>query len=218
MESAFRTSKYATFREKMDAASNTMDLMDIATNYVPVIGKRFDSYETFDKFDLSGDGDKTGSLLIASAVPANNWLQNKVVPLLYQSYPLDETIKIERRNVAQMGTIPLKAVSVFNNDPGVYQLTADAVNAGSAPAMSGRFRIMYFLSYVTYQDYHELLSKAVAKYLSGNNQGAPPAIQQLLSTTYPEIEANQQYGVEVGYRLPGTNTVTSTVNYNILYR
>lgn len=218
MESAFRTSKYATFREKMNATSNTMDLMDIATDYVPVIGKRFDTYETFDKFDLSGDGDKTGSLLVASAVPANNWLQNKIVPLLYQSYPLDETIKIERRNTAAMGTVPLKAVSVFNSDPAVYQLTPDAVNGGSAPEISGRFRVMYFLSYVTYQDYHELLSKAVAKYLSGNRPAMPPAIQQLLATTYPEIEPNQQYGFEVSYRLPGINTVTSTVNYNILYR
>lgn len=218
MESAFRTSKYATFREKMNAASNSMDLMDIATNYVPVIGKRFDSYETFDKFELSGDGDKTSSLLFASAVANNNWLQNKVVPLLYQQYPLDDNIKIEYRNVAQMGTVPLKAVSVYNNDPGVYQLTADAIQAGSAPAMSGRFRIMYFLSYITYQDYHELLSKAVAKYLTGNSRAVPAAIQQLLATAYPDLEANQQYGVEVGYRLPGTNTVTSTVNYNILYK
>jgi hypothetical protein len=218
MESAFRTSKYATFREKMSAASNSMDVMDIATDYVPVIGKRFDSYETFDKFDLSGDGDKTSSLLFASAATNNNWLQNKIIPLLYQQYPLDANIKIEYRNVAQMGTVPLKAVSVYNNDPGVYQLTPDAIQAGSAPAMSGRFRIMYFLSYVTYQDYHELLSKAVSKYLSGNNQAVPAAIQQLLATRYPEIEANQQYGVEVGYRLPGTNTVTSTVNYNILYK
>jgi hypothetical protein len=195
-----------------------MDVMDIATDYVPVIGKRFDSYETFDKFELSGDGDKTSSLMFASAVPTNNWLQNKIIPLLYQQYPLDDNIKIEGRNVTQMGTVPLKAVSVYNNDPGGYQLTPDAIQAGSAPAMSGRFRIMYFLSYVTYQDYHELLSKAVGKYISGNRPAVPAAIQQLLATPYPELEANQQYGVEVGYRLPGTNTVTSTVNYNILYR
>lgn len=218
MESAFRTSKYATFREKMNAASNSMDVMDIATDYVPVIGKRFDSYETFDKFELSGDGDKTSSLMFASAVPTNNWLQNKIIPLLYQQYPLDDNIKIEGRNVAQMGTVPLKAVSVYNNDPGVYQLTPDAIQGGSAPAVSGRFRIMYFLSYVTYQDYHELLSKAVAKYLTGNRGAVPAPIQQLLATPFPDLEANQQYGVEVGYRLPGTNTVTSTVNYNILYR
>jgi hypothetical protein len=151
-------------------------------------------------------------------VPTNNWLQNKIIPLLYQQYPLDDNIKIEGRNVTQMGTIPLKAVSVYNNDPGVYQLTPDAIQAGSAPAMSGRFRIMYFLSYVTYQDYRELLSKAVAKYLTGNRVAVPAPIQQLLATPFPDLEANQQYGVEVSYRLPGTNTVTSTVNYNILYR
>jgi hypothetical protein len=192
--------------------------MDIATDYVPVIGKRFDSYETFDKFDLSGDGNKTAPLLFARAVPANNWLQNKIIPLLYQSYPLDNDITIDYRNVQLLGSPPLLAVSVFNNEGDAYQLTGDAASAGSAPSMAGRFRVMYFLSYVSYQDYHQLLSKAVTKYLSGANKAVPAGIQQLLSTTYPEMEANQQYGVELNYRLPGTNTVTSTVNYNILYK
>jgi hypothetical protein len=218
MEATFRTSKYATFREKMDAASNSMDLLDIATDYVPVIGKRFDSYETFDRFELSGDGGKVSPLLFAKASVSGNWLQNKIVPLLYQSYPMDKDVTIEQRDVRLLGSPPLLAVSVFNNDPAPYQLTNEAVNAGMAPGMAGRFRIMYFLSYVSYQDYHELLSKAVVKYLSGNTGAVPASISQLMTTTYPELEPNQQYQVELNYRLPGTNTVTSTINYNILYR
>ncbi|MFL5743697.1 MAG: hypothetical protein ACJ751_03480 [Niastella sp.] len=219
MESAFRTSKYNTFKEKMNATSNTMDLYDIATDYVPVIGKRFDSYETFDKFELGGDGNSAAPLVFAKATANNNWLQNKIVPLLYQSYPVDNDITIEQRDVKLFGTTPLLAVSVFNNEEGNYQLTSEAISAGTAQTMAGRFRVMYFLSYVSYQDYHELLSKAVAKYLSGNKQGAAPAgVQQLLSTTYPEMETNQQYSVELNYRLPGTNKVTSTVNCNIKYQ
>jgi hypothetical protein len=219
MESAFRTSKYSSFREKMNATSNTMDVMDIATDYVPVIGKRFDSYETFDKFELSGDGNKTAPLLFARAVPNSTWLQNKIIPLLYQSYPMDNDITIEQRDVKLLGSPPLLAVSVFNNDPATYQLTGEATNAGTAQTMPGRFRIMYFLSYVSYRDYQELLSKAVAKYLSGQNgQAMPAGISQLMSTTYPDMELNQQYSVELNYRLPGVNTVTSTVNYNILYK
>jgi hypothetical protein len=219
MESNFRTSKYNTFRDKMNAASNTMDVMDIATDYVPVIGKRFDSYETFDRFELSGDGGSAAPMVFARAVPANNWLQNRIIPLLYQAYPMDNDITIEQRDVKLLGTTPLLAVSVFNNETNAYQLTGDAISAGAAQTMAGRFRVMYFLSYVSYQDYHELLSKAVAKYLSGNNKGTMPAgVQQLLGAPYPEMETNQQYAVEVNYRLPGTNKVTSTVNYNILYK
>ena len=219
MESAFRTSKYASFREKMNATSNTMDVMDIATDYVPVIGKRFDSYETFDKFELSGDGNKTAPLLFARAVPNSTWLQNKIIPLIYQQYPMDNDITIEQRDVKLLGSPPLLAVSVFNNDPGTYQLTGEATNAGTAQTMPGRFRVMYFLSYVSYRDYQELLSKAVAKYLSGQTgQAMPAGISQLMSTTYPDMELNQQYSVELNYRLPGVNTVTSTVNYNILYK
>lgn len=219
MESAFRTSKYASFREKMNATSNTMDLFDIATDYVPVIGKRFDSYETFDKFELRGDGNKTAPLLFARATPSNNWLQNKIIPLIYQSYPMDNDITIEQRDVKLLGSPPLLALGVYNNDPASYQLSGDAVNSGAAQTIPGRFRIMYFLSYVSYRDYQELLSKAVAKYYSGNNRQAMPAgIQQLLGKPYPDIEINQHYSVELNYRLPGVNTITSTVNYNILYK
>ncbi|HUP11932.1 MAG TPA: hypothetical protein VM187_06970, partial [Niastella sp.] len=61
--------------------------------------------------------------------------------------------------------------------------------------------------------------KAVAKYLSGKTGLVMPSgVSQLMSTTYPEMEMNQQYSVELNYRLPGTNTITSTVNYNILYK
>lgn len=219
MEQAFRTSKYTSFREKMNATSNTMDLMDIATDYVPVIGKRFDSYETFDKFELSGDGNNTAPLLFGRAVANSNWLQNKIIPLIYQQYPMDNDITIDQRDVKLLGSPPLLAVSVFNNDPATYQLTGEAANAGTAQTVPGRFRIMYFLSYVSYRDYQELLSKAVAKYLSGKTGLVMPAgVGQLMSTTYPEMEINQQYSVELNYRLPGTNTITSTVNYNILYK
>ena len=218
MESAFRTSKYNTFREKMNATSNTMDLYDLATDYVPVIGKRFDTYETFDKFELGSDGIST-PLVFAKAVLNNNWLQNKIVPLLYQSYPVDKDITIEQRDVKLFGTTPLLAVGLFNNGEADYQLTSEAISAGAAQTKGGRFRVMYFLGYISYMDYYELLSKAVAKYLTNPNKGSAPAgVQQLLSTMYPEMETNQQYSVELNYRLPGTNKVTSTVNYNILYQ
>lgn len=218
LESTFRTSKYASFREKMNATSNSMDLLDIAQDYVPVIGKRFDSYETFDKIELSGDGGQVAPLLFAKANLTGNWLQNKIVPLLYASYPLDKDVTIDQRDVRLLGSPPLMAVRIFNNDAAPYQLTHEAVNAGMATGVAGRFRVMYFLSYVSYQDYHELLSKAVLKYLSGYTGVVPAEIGRLMTTTYPELEPNQAYPVELNYRLPGTNTVTTTIPYTIQYR
>ncbi len=152
----------------------------------------------------------------AKATANNSWLQNKIVPLLYQQYPMDKDITIEQRDVNMFGTTPLLAVGVFNNQEGDYQLTSEAISAGAAQTIPGRFRLMYFLTYVSYMDYHELLSKSAAKYLGKG--GAPAGVQQLMSTMYPEIERNQQYTVELNYQLPGTNKITSTVNYNILYQ
>jgi len=220
LERSFRTSKYLTFRDKMNAATNSMDLFDIAQNYISVVGKRYDIDETFDRFELRGIDEKAQPLVFAKASTNNSWLQNKLIPLVYQSYPLDNTLTIDQRDVSKLGTPPLGAVSVFNNDPALYELGDEDVSSGMATGKPGRFRVMYFLSYIGNQDYHELLEKAVNKYLSANgSQGyMPPSVQHLFSMPFQDLEANQNYPVEISYRLPGTNNVTSSVPCNILFR
>ncbi|ANE52822.1 hypothetical protein [Flavisolibacter tropicus] len=220
LDRSFRTSKYLTFRDKMNAAGNSMDLFDIAQNYITVVGKRYDIDETFDRFELAGIDERTQPLVFAKANTNNSWLQNKLIPLLYQSYPLDNTLTIEQRDVKKLGTPPLGAVSVFNNDPALYQLSGEDVNAGTPAGKAGRFRIMYFLSYIGNQDYHELLEKAVNKYLSTNalQNVMPQSVQYLFRTPFQDLESNQSYQVEVNYRLPGTNTITTSITCNILFR
>ncbi|MGN7824691.1 hypothetical protein ACTJJB_31500 [Chitinophaga sp. 22536] len=213
----FRTSRYGTFAEKMNAMTDARDLFDVATNYISVIGQRFDAEETFDKFELEGDGAfSTKPLVTLRAGTNNGWLQNQLMPLLYNNYPFHPSINITRDLNVTGGIPPLEAVRLYNNDIAGYKLEDGNINDGYAPSKAGRCRFMYYVSFVANDDYHELLNKANRYYISG---GQPtPAISRLMTSLFPDLQGNQFYPVELQYRLPGKNNITSTITRSIYYK
>jgi hypothetical protein len=213
----FRTSRYNTFVEKMSSMSDPRDLFDVATNYVSVIGQRFDADETFDKFEIQGDASFTVKPLIALKAGTNNsWLQNKLMPLLYNGYPFNPAVTITRDQTVTGGIPPLDAIRLYNNDYTLYQLDDAAVSDGIALSKPGRCRFMYYVSFVANDDYHELLNKANRVYLNGG--AASPGITRLLTSTYPDLQGDLYYPVEMSYRLPGTNNITSSITRSIYYK
>jgi hypothetical protein len=213
----FRTSKYNTFVEKMSATFDPRDVFDVATNYVSVIGQRFESDETFDKFEIEGDASFTVKPLIALKAGMNNsWLQNKLMPLLYTGYPFNPAMDITRDQTVTGGIPPLDAVRLYNNDYTLYQLEDGAISDGIAQSKAGRCRFMYYVSFVANDDYHELLNKANRVYLNGGS--ASPGITRLLTSTYPDLQGDLYYPVEMSYRLPGTNNITSSITRSIYYK
>jgi len=214
---SFRTSRYNTFVEKMSGMTDPRDLFDVATNYVSVIGQRFDADETFDKFELQGDASFTVKPLITLKAGTNNsWLQNKLMPLLYNGYPFDPAVTITRDQTVTGGIPPLDAIRLYNNDYTLYQLEDAAVSDGIALSKPGRCRFMYYVSFVANDDYHEVLNKANRVYLNGG--AASPGITRLLTSTYPDLDGNQYYPVEMSYRLPGSNNITSSITRSIYYK
>ncbi|WP_212004584.1 hypothetical protein [Chitinophaga sp. HK235] len=213
---SFRTSKYSTFVEKMNATTDPRDLFDVATNYISVIGRRFDAPETFDKFETEGDGSFSTKPLITLKAGLNNpWLQNTVMPLLYNGYPFHPSMTITR-DLSMGGIPPLDAVRMYNNDQTPYTLGDGAISEGFAQTKPGRCRFMYYVSFSANEDYHELLNKANRFYING---GTPtPAISRLLTSIFPDLQGNQFYPVEIQYRLPGINNITSSVTRSIYYK
>lgn len=213
---SFRTSKYNTFAEKMSAVTNTQDLFDIATGYVTVIGTRFNLAETFDRFDISGDATfSTRPLILLKAGMNNAWLQDKIMPMLYTGYPVAPLLTLSRDPLTTGGVPPLEAVRMYNNDNNYHQLESNQVTDGVAPVKPGVCRFMYYVPFVAHEDYMELLSKASRLYLNGS-ASAPGAI--LLQNTFPDLQGNIYYPVELQYRLPGLNQITSTVTKSIYYK
>ncbi|UPK68400.1 hypothetical protein [Chitinophaga filiformis] len=212
----FRTSRYGTFAEKMNNVTGSKDLFDIAIGYVTVIGTSFNTQETFDRFDVSGDATfSTKPLILLKAGTNNEWLQNQVMPLLYNGYPFAPSMTLARDVTTTGGLPPLEAVRLYNNDNNYYQLESNNVSDGIAPVRPGQCRFMYYVPYVAHEDYMDLNAKAGRLYTNGTS--TTPA-GNLLLHTFPDLQGNIYYPVELQYRLPGINKVTSTVTKSIYYK
>jgi len=68
------------------------------------------------------------------------------------------------------------------------------------------------VSWAAYNDYCMLREAAAVRYLNGN------AADALLLTPYPDLSGNLYYPIELQYKLPGINTITSSVHQNIYYK
>lgn len=213
---SFRTSKYKTFAEKMSAVSGQQDVWDIATGWVTVIGTRFNTEEKFDRFDIEGDAALNTRPLVQLKAGTNNaWLQNQVLPLMYNGYPFDPSMTLSRDPATTGGIPPLEAVRMFNNDDSYHQLESNHVTDGVAPLKPGVCRYMYFVPFSVHEDYVELMAKASRLYVSGK---ASSQVTNLLNNTFPDLKGNIYYPVELQYRLPGLNQISSTITKSIYYK
>ncbi len=218
---AFRASKYKTFKEKMTALTAPQELFDIAQNIQPIIGKRYDADEAFDKHDLE-DGIITKPLLNITATEDNNWLQNQINPLLYNEYNTFQQLGfgINYRPTALLGVKPLKGVKLHNNEFGSFELEQNEMAEMIVPGKTGRIRFMYYLNHISNLDHFDMRNRAINNYLNtGNSLGAaPPAVQALINSPFPEMVPNNLYKLKIEYKLPGLNTVTSTWDDGIMFR
>lgn len=87
-------------------------------------------------------------------------------------------------------------------------LPLDAVYLANDDYTAGRARMVYYVSCEANKDYHELLNKTASVHPSS----------PLLASLYPDLQRNIYYPVDLAYRLPGTNHITSTVTKSIFYK
>lgn len=211
--SAFRTSKFGTFTEKWSSLSSPQDLFDVAIGNIAVIGKGMNLQETFDDFELKGSPRHNKPLVQVSAAPENSWMQNNVGPLLYDSYPVDPSVIITRRNTDSLGVKPLHAVQLRNVQEN-YILDNTSISSGVSAIKSGPVKLLYFVSYVSFWDYDELRNKAARLSLAGNRSAG---ITRLLSATGYIDLMEGAYPINISYTLPGTNQVTTQKQITIQF-
>lgn len=203
--SAFRTSKFNTFEAKWNSLSRDENLFDVAIGNIAVIGKSGNLQETFDEFEINGYPNRNKAMVQVIASQDNTWLRTSMGPTLYNSYPIDPSVTITRRDPTVLGLAPLKAVRLTNLQEN-YTLSDANISSGISAAKNGDIKLMYYLSYTSFQDFNELRNKAALLATSGNQN---QAVQKLLSVTgYTDLMSGS-YPVTVQYVLPGTGQVTS---------
>lgn len=212
--SAFRASQFATFAEKWTALGSGYDAFDVAKGNVAVIGKRMNTAESFDEYELMG---KEGMepLVQVTASPNNTWFKTIISPLLYDLYPYDNDIVIDWRKPEVLGVKPLKGVKLTGSvEP--FKLTDSNVAAGNTPPTKGSVLIGYYLSYYVYWDYNDLSNKASAKYINNWNS-RPEGVKRLMAETgYTDLlEGN--YPVDIKYTLPGAEKPNFTTQVSIKF-
>lgn len=125
------------------------------------------------------------------------------MPETFDEYELNGLVSLKantNNSWLQNQIIPL----IYSN--GIPPL--DAVYLANDTYTTGRARMIYNVSCEANLDYHKLL----------NNTAKTNPLSPLLTSLYPDLQQNIYYPVDISYRLPGTNHITSFITKSIYYK
>jgi hypothetical protein len=214
--SFYRTSNFATFKDKWNSMTAMQDLFDIAQGNLYVIAKRVNIPETLDEVELLGKDSLTPAMVQSVALTTPKWYNGIQNPLMYQLYGTGG-LSIGWRDAKEMGVGPVKAVSLSNlNTDADYTLTGEDVQNGFANAKGGMLLMGYYLSYYAFRDFIDLRNAAAVKYINSNG-GMDEAAKRLLNATGYTDLLPDNYPVQVQYVLPGIKKATTTEVMNIKF-
>jgi hypothetical protein len=212
----FRTSQFATFREKVNSIAITSTINQITIPWrIHKLFSTVSGSEYFDLVELRGVQRSSGKPLVQlEAVLADNQYYNQqVYPLVYEGYPIDGNIKILSRDVAHLGFPPVRAMYI-DQEPFDFTLSANDVSNGTATMSVSRAFYVYNLPYYFNQDFTDIQAQVVNRYI--DHAEPRPRIKEIIFGSLPAIESGY-YKYKLKYVLPGTNRVTSEVDITAKY-
>lgn len=215
---AFKTSKYNSFSDKIDGSGSLQSMFDITTGNLTIVGGKYNASETIDEFELKGSGEYIAPMITATAQPDNVWYSNHLYPLIYQHYPNNGNCSITHRDTAIYGLQPMKAISIYTPQTiNGYKLTEVQVKASSAPTKQGQLMFAYKLANEAYKDFFDLRNQAINKFLNFGTSSLPLGAQKLIMGQFPDMMTGNQYKLRLRYMLPGKNIITSFKDIMINY-
>jgi hypothetical protein len=208
----FRTSRFGKFEDKIRTLSVTGMWGKRIYNLVYTLGVNFTSEELFDKYEIEGS---TGSkpLVQMIACTNNHWNGKEIYPLLYEGYPWHPDVSLKWRIGDTYGIPPVKNVNSISQDQNDKILSESEIQNSLLQLFNGKTTFLDDRSFVSYQDYLDLLSSSAANYLTIKDD----RLNTLLNNVYPDIFLSKnKIKVEVRYYLPGQDQYTSSVIVDIL--
>jgi hypothetical protein len=206
----FRTSKYNSLNEKINSISFINTVTIPLSNSVFNLNSYISIDEPFDKYEIEGYNGVQPLILIEASRNAA-WIRNFQESYIYDNYPLIPEARITRRNINDLGLIPVKAVSIDLYGSSFRLLSEDEKATGIASFNEYTY-MNYKLSPITHSDWQEIVSILALK-----NDFVHPQKTKLLTNMYPSIIINANYPVIVNYSIPGITSKGSQGIINVTY-
>lgn len=198
LEFGFHTSEYETFGKKVKSLNITGNVTNYIYANVHSMSIVVNNYEPFEEAEIKGVKLTNGEALIsAKADLKDSYYKRKVYPLIYENYPLDGTIRVDREEEI-LGVPPARSFYLSNNYMASYLTNPNSY------WVKNRIPFVYNLPYQYNEDFVYLRDKIVNKYSNGNdvNQAMFEKYKYIMNGTFPPLPFDK-FGAQLIYRTPG---------------
>ncbi|MEY8780027.1 hypothetical protein AB9K32_06340 [Allomuricauda sp. XS_ASV26] len=217
LDFTFTTSRHDTFIQKMrsliiDQSITSLDSYSQQNRGIANVGRiklRMDDYEPFGINDLIGSQYTDNEALIhPEALSNNRYFRDEIYTLLYEEYPLDGNIRVDR-DESLWGIPPTGPVKVSNT---YVAYTRDNV---SPDYLKSNFPFIWTLPIAYYSDYTDLRLQVAYRYTMPRiwNRQKYEKYDYIIWGKFPFMN-REKYGVRFRYILPKKETGNSfKLNY-----
>lgn len=201
--SRFRTSKYNTFIEKMNAITLSPAIrLSRGINIFQLISY-FKGDEAFSTAEVSGTSDFEKLISMEAILQGNAWYEGFAQPLIYDGYPLLGWMKINRASRYELGIPPVRDIFIENiKQPNTLQ---DNVESFRSHSFTNEY-LAYNLGESVASDFYDLQKHAV-NYVADDPSRITPRLEVLVVKPLPYIRYGS-YRLKITYKIPGTNKVS----------
>ncbi|MCK0147427.1 hypothetical protein MWU78_17360 [Arenibacter sp. F26102] len=197
LDYGFKTSKHATFKEKVKELTVTNNLTNYIFADVHSLSVQVADYEYLEKLEVVG-GQYTLSkpLVYAQAILDDSYYKKKIYPLLYENYPLDGNIQVNR-DEALLGLPPVRSFYIGN------EYLANLENNPNSSWVKNRIPFVYNLPYQYKVDMVYLRDKILNRYYgSDGNISQYERYKYLIESSFPPLPLGS-FKAQLIYRTPG---------------
>jgi hypothetical protein len=141
LDYGFKTSKHSTFKEKVKELTVTKNLTNYIFADVHSLSVQVADYEYLEKLEIVGSKYTLSKPLVyAQAILDDSYYKKKIYPLLYENYPLDGDIRVNREE-SILGVPPVRSFYVGN------EYLANLDNNPNSSWVKNRIPFVYNLPY-----------------------------------------------------------------------
>ncbi|NDV79476.1 hypothetical protein [Dysgonomonas sp. 511] len=189
----FATSAYSTLKEKIENIHKTRPSATIVTSDILMFGYETQGMEPFDLAELTGTEQSDSKPLVdVSATLDDQYYTQKIYPLMYQNYPVDNIISVKRANAEEIGVPPVKALPIRS------QYLTQIENNEYRGYVTQYFPYYYNLPAVYKEDFIDLQHQVINTMLGKG--GA--TFNHYVKATFPFITP-ETYKIKLQYMMPG---------------